>query len=61
MNQAVERALIDYSNDIWDQAMKAGASEERERIIKLLQENSFANWVEIKLENLIELIKGETK
>lgn len=58
MNQAVERALIDYSNDIWDQAMKAGASEERQRIIGLLE-----NWdrEEIWIEKAIEIIKGETK
>lgn len=58
MNQAVERALIDYSNDIWDQAMKAGALEEQERIIKLLAVFSH-NFKELPMKQLIEFIKGE--
>jgi hypothetical protein len=67
MNQAVERALIDYSNDIWAQAMKAGALEEQSRIIKLLEERYAENvdhceWgTHLFLDNAIELIKGETK
>lgn len=41
--------------------LERGKQIERERIIKLLEEKSFSDWVEIKLENLIKLIKGETK
>ena len=77
MNQAVERALIDYSNDIWAQAMKAGALEERERVIKLLQDDYWHHLSymprliteEPTIQHdqeclgckLIALIKGETK
>lgn len=37
-----------------------GMAIERERIIKLLEENSFADWLEIRLDKLVELINGET-
>lgn len=37
-----------------------GMAIERNRIIKLLEENSFADWLEIRLDKLVELINGET-
>jgi hypothetical protein len=37
-----------------------GVASERSRIIKLLEENSFADWLEIRLDKLVELINGET-
>jgi hypothetical protein len=59
MNQAVERALIDYSNDIWAQAMRAGALEERQRILTSLEDDSDL-WKSNNIkEFLIQLIKGE--
>jgi hypothetical protein len=60
MNQKVEQALIDYSNDVWDRAMKAGAVAEQERIIKLLEENVQNNNLnDLLTPKLIALIKGE--
>lgn len=44
----------------YTKGFKAGLAWEQERIIKLLEENSFADWIEIQLDNLIALIKGET-
>lgn len=36
MNQAIEQAIIDHTNKVWEQALKVGITDERERIIKLL-------------------------
>ena len=37
MNQAIEQAIIDHTNKVWEQAHKVGLADERERIIKQLQ------------------------
>jgi hypothetical protein len=67
MNQAIEQAIIDHTNNVWEQGLKVGITDERERIIKLLEERYAENvdhceWgTHLFLDNAIELIKGETK
>jgi hypothetical protein len=49
MNQAIEQAIIDHTNKVWEQALKVGMADERERIIKLLSDfdnEKYFNWLE---------------
>ena len=54
MNQELERALIDHTNKVWEQALKIGMTDEQERIIQLLRDadSACSEWA-------IALIKGE--
>jgi adenylate kinase len=77
MNQAIEQAIINQTNKVWEQALKVGMVDERERIIKLLDDKSteiqfeaigsshssasYALRIARGLEYAIELIKRETK
>jgi hypothetical protein len=69
MNQEIERAIIDQTNKVWEQALKVGMADERQRIMKLLENKMFENkkllskdfsngavWA---VKELVELIKGE--
>lgn len=74
MNQEIEKAIIDQTNKVWEQALKVGISNERERIIKLLDKHE---WFEQGEKDEVlgildgtyqcecigckQLIKGETK
>ena len=61
MNQAIEQAIIDHTNKVWEQALKVGIADERKRIIDLLDENSQGEYKQIMLTpKLIATIKGET-
>jgi hypothetical protein len=75
MNQAIEQAIIDHTNKVWEQALKVGIADEQERIIKLLEESQIhwrcgegccdcLGWNGDEPINqlgyLIRLIKGET-
>jgi hypothetical protein len=60
MNQVIEQAIIDHTNKVWEQALKIGMTDERERIIKLLGVFSH-NIKELPMRHLIELIDGKTK
>jgi hypothetical protein len=49
MNQAIEQAIIDHTNKVWEQAHKVGMADERERIIKLLSDfdnEKYFTWLE---------------
>jgi len=37
MNQAIEQAIIDHTNKVWETALKVGMADERDRIMKLLK------------------------
>jgi hypothetical protein len=37
MNQELERALIDHTNKVWEQALNVGMNDEREQIIDLIE------------------------
>lgn len=63
MNQAIEQAIIDHTNKVWEQALKVGMADERERIIKLLEDwhfpvNQGTYTVDDSVKRLIEYIKG---
>jgi hypothetical protein len=67
MNQAIEQAIIDHTNKVWEQALKVGMADERERIIKLLDDwkcghpdcDGDKTEVCYPKHYLIQLIKGE--
>ena len=61
MNQELEQAIVKYGNEIWDDGYGQGVYEEQERIIKLLEDVEEHDWIEIRLDKLIALIKGEQK
>ena len=59
MNQAIEQAIIDHTNKVWEQALKVGMADERERIIKELEANEHIWRERVVLVALKALIKGE--
>ena len=70
MNQAIEQAIIDQTNLVWEQGLRVGIAQERDRVLAML---SHEVWHHIGLnENgnaehrvgcmackQMELIKGE--
>ena len=60
MNQAIEQAIIEHTNQVWEQAHKVGVADERERIIKLLYTQGHWSLVFVD-EDLIAIIKGDTE
>ena len=59
MNQAIEQAIIDHTNKVWEQAHKVGLSDEQDRIIKLIE--VYKEDVLIPVKFAIKLIKGEAE
>lgn len=64
MNQELEKAVVKYGNETWDDGYGQGVYEEQERIIKLIAEwdfpvNQGTYTVSDSVKSLIALIKGE--
>ena len=70
MNQAIEQAVVEHTNQVWDQGLNVGISDERKRIIDLIEkmcvgydkipEELFGGAVWATME-ILRLIKGDTE